>query len=882
MDKHSSSIGGYCMMNKVKLSDRFGLHFQVVLAAFLLAMVIFLLNLPVVGPTIQADEGAYLANAAAIAGNLNDYTNQYYAGYSVLLSPAFLFGGEPSDIWVRVKLINALLYFATILSLFVFSGMLKPDIPLKDRFLSVLLVSLYPMWVCMVGYSFSENAFVPVFILVCIAFLSLFDGGKLEWVMSGLFTGFLFWIHPKSVPVIFAVLLSASYIAFFQRKFVDISLLLISLAFMLIFYKYLFEPWLHSRMVISDLVHSPAYPSVSILLAAFASKEQLVHTLSKFGGHLFYITIATAGLVWLAFQNMFRDVISSSIHLQDWRIKRCALLVFLGISFLGTLLLSVLFLSSSRALRLDHWMYGRYIEGILGPILLIAVLDFLKGKKGIFFSLFFSVMGVLLMSMGLVDYIHTAPFNVSAFWQEFFLRNSGIGAWFITGFLPIMVLYFSPKRVSLFLLMLLFLFNSALQIRWHIPASRGASQRWEVASFVRGHFPKGSAIGYDVNGLRNYIGKVFWFDFGFQLYDYALKRISLDAKHILPERAFFSFSRSETLLDEGFMPVMLSSHNGPVLWEKRDLNDFIESYPIRIRERMPLLAFYLKDGWYGLEKNHVWSNRKAEILMPIPQICRFNGGFIVLTASVFAASERREGCLLFSIDGEEYFAVSIEDDNVKNFKLPFKPERKVVKIKIAIPNAISPIELNSGSDRRTLGIALKAIDIEEYANTESRNLLVESNGTRISVAPLHNHYALGEAISFANNGLSEDFITFGWSGQEENYRWTDNSQASMLFHIQDRERGGDLLLRLRASAYLGGGLSHQSVEVFANEEKVATWEMADLDWYEAVIPSRLMQNDTLDIVFNISNPTSPSEVGQSGDTRKLGIAARELIIEKQK
>ena len=63
------------------------------LAALVLAMAlglgVFVLNLPVKGPMIQADEGSYLANAAAIAGFPNDMASSYHAGYSFLIAPAF-------------------------------------------------------------------------------------------------------------------------------------------------------------------------------------------------------------------------------------------------------------------------------------------------------------------------------------------------------------------------------------------------------------------------------------------------------------------------------------------------------------------------------------------------------------------------------------------------------------------------------------------------------------------------------------------------------------------------------------------------------------------------------------------------------------------------
>jgi hypothetical protein len=137
---------------------------------------------------------------------------------------------------------------------------------------------------------------------------------------------------------------------------------------------------------------------------------------------------------------------------------------------------------------------------------------------------------------------------------------------------------------------------------------------------------------------------------------------------------------------------------------------------------------------------------------------------------------------------------------------------------------------------------------------------------------------IGESILFSEYGLSEFIVGYGWGGQEKNHRWTNGPRAGSLIRFHDQP-GKDLLLRLKASAYLGGGLTHQTIGVNVNGQDVATWKMRGLDWYEADIPIGLVGEDRLlKVVFNISDPKSPAEVSASTDTRKLGIAARELVI----
>ncbi|MDD4160182.1 MAG: hypothetical protein PHO18_04465, partial [Synergistaceae bacterium] len=106
------------------------------------------------------------------------------------------------------------------------------------------------------------------------------------------------------------------------------------------------------------------------------------------------------------------------------------------------------------------------------------------------------------------------------------------------------------------------------------------------------------------------------------------------------------------------------------------------------------------------------------------------------------------------------------------------------------------------------------------------------------------------------------------------------NEVSMLFDVQN---AGDknLLLQIRAFAYLGGGLPCQTVDVYVNDIKTASWKITDEAWHEAQIPHSTVGNGLLKIKFVISDPTSPKDIGQSTDERKLGIAVKELIISSE-
>jgi len=146
----------------------------------------------------------------------------------------------------------------------------------------------------------------------------------------------------------------------------------------------------------------------------------------------------------------------------------------------------------------------------------------------------------------------------------------------------------------------------------------------------------------------------------------------------------------------------------------------------------------------------------------------------------------------------------------------------------------------------------------------------------------HNKYKLGQLIKFSSRGSSDAFILCGWSGPEPTHIWTDRSSAKLRF-VLDKEPHGDLILHLRGSGfYANGNIKHQMITVLVNGIRVADWELGN-QWlagkYEAVIPTSIISNGTIEVVFKVSNPASPQDFGLPGMNRRLGMAVKELMID---
>lgn len=686
--------------------------FFYIMIIFLLTFAVFYVSGSIMGPMIQADESSHLLNAAAIAGHYNDFASNYHAGYSLLISPAFFFANSPEQAWFFVKIINGGLYFIGALFLLFLANRLDTGKSRVIPIASVVVVAIYPMWVVMVGYSFSQIGFFAAYVVLAYLVLRAVQGNTLFWLFSGLMAGFIYWLHPTGLAVAIALCLSALYESVAKKKLLILLVSLTSVLAMILSYKYLFVPWLYERMTISGANPSLHYPSITNILKSLFTLNEAIDFMSRVAGHVFYLTIGTVGLIWAYFINMFYGNKPAVVTVPN------TLVIFLSLSLLGVLALSVLlFTSTPEATRLDHWMYGRYVEGVIAPLILIGALSLTPRTQGV--SIAVAIVASLVLMVGITEYTHTARMNVSAFWQDFYIRDAGLVLWCLSGIslilVSMMISRFS-RLASLVFIGCIFTWMSSLQINWHESASKNATNRSDLARVVRQHYPSGICVGFDHSGINTYNRHVHWFDYGFVLYDYGLQRISASDWMSQCDGPLFSYDDS---LDQsmGIHRIGKSTTDGPTLWAKESL-PFIGTYPFIVQARSLDLNRVLDEGWYQMEAEHVWSKANAVLKLPVPERCRtISSCEAVVSFSAFGASADREVSVKFKlIDANSQtiaFDLQITDAGLHSVDIPLTESNSFQLVDIEIPQALSPSTLSNSKDNRVLGIALKEIQIRE-------------------------------------------------------------------------------------------------------------------------------------------------------------------------
>jgi hypothetical protein len=143
-------------------------------------------------------------------------------------------------------------------------------------------------------------------------------------------------------------------------------------------------------------------------------------------------------------------------------------------------------------------------------------------------------------------------------------------------------------------------------------------------------------------------------------------------------------------------------------------------------------------------------------------------------------------------------------------------------------------------------------------------------------------YRLGQTISFGAGGNGWAYAQDGWNVPSPTGVWTRGEMgASLSLEITEPGRSGNYRLSVDGLAFLGPRHPVQMVDVEVNGTLVAQWKF-DLEqpagWRTAAIPPGLLAGGSASIVFRSPGSISPAEMGDSSDTRILGIGIKAIIL----
>lgn len=140
-------------------------------------------------------------------------------------------------------------------------------------------------------------------------------------------------------------------------------------------------------------------------------------------------------------------------------------------------------------------------------------------------------------------------------------------------------------------------------------------------------------------------------------------------------------------------------------------------------------------------------------------------------------------------------------------------------------------------------------------------------------------YELGNVISFGEVGGSEKYKRSGWSNPEKEFTWTTGTSAKLLLEVPNTSE--PLQLRMRLSGFINPpGLPSQPVEILANGQKIADWQVSSPAEFTATVSAAIASTGELSIEIKTPKAASPKALGVSDDSRILGVNCFEMTLSK--
>ncbi|MFO7844405.1 MAG: hypothetical protein R6V16_11395 [Bacteroidales bacterium] len=567
-------------------------------------LVYWLVSKSYTGPSVLNDEIGYLANAALISGHIIDGAFSYHAGYSFFLAPLFIIFSEPSHIWQAAMVLNAFIWAVSFLLLAFILKALVPEFSKGQLFIALLISAVYPTWITMSGYVFTTTAFVFVYLLAVLTFL-LWKPDKFWTIVPHcLAVGYLYWIHPIGLAVCVASLIVVGFVSLKEKSYASTLLNIVLLVVLIIIYREVVDKWLVMLATPED--HVPLYrhyPASERIIGRLFNYDFWLEAAAKAAGQISYLIVSSFGLAlfgFIACINKSYPLIERVNKDNDngYNLVFYSTYAFLALSLLGVLAMGVMFFSVGGSTRIDQWIYGRYTEMVVLPLLALGYLSSWN-KKGLIFAALFIISTGLLLNQIVDTEVINLNITTVAFWPQYVILESNYLYWMVAGALAVLLLGWVRNHnklahlLTLAIVLTVFVLSTAIQTYVHHDRISAHGKPSAFVEIIRENYPPGTCVGVnpeEFGDFRNDPQRQKYHLHLFHLYDYTYRRMSPEEWLNSCNGPYLSYSLDGLDAQQGVNIVGEEVHSNLYLLVKDDdLNIVIPKSTNSIR--------FTDDGW---------------------------------------------------------------------------------------------------------------------------------------------------------------------------------------------------------------------------------------------------------------------------------------------
>lgn len=344
--------------------------------------------------SILDDEFGYWANAAYFAGydwsGVASNIKYYSYGYSIILTPLFLIFDDPIVMYKVSILLNAIMLYCSFLLCYDISKKLSRDTNRTVLILISFVISMYPAYIVQTNVAWCESALIFFVWLLVRLLMSINDKSKqVTLLVLGMLSFYIYIIHQRAIGIVISSIIVVCIMKI-TNKITWTQLCWFFIGIVLL---------LSIHVAVKDNLQANLYlSSQNIAANDFSGQIKKIRDLFTFNGfinfiriyasQLFYIGTASFLMVFLAMYEIaikltssFKDLYyTRKLNIID-KNEKIFLYMFLIIAFCFTTFISALFMTEPS--RIDHIVYGRYNEMLIGPIILIGFMNLISDKAKI-------------------------------------------------------------------------------------------------------------------------------------------------------------------------------------------------------------------------------------------------------------------------------------------------------------------------------------------------------------------------------------------------------------------------------------------------------------------------------------------------------------------
>jgi len=327
------------------------------------------------------DECGYMGQAKLLAGDnwSNVISQMPYYSYGCGIVPSLIMRiGLPYYIEYRIILfINSLL----LIGIYCISINLIKSLysGISDKLASIIsfVVVCYPSNIAFSNFLLSENYLTFFLYVVCLLLVKYLNTEKNGYLLGSFgIAAFMFYIHNRAIALIVALIILFICIITEKKQWRNLillfGLLIVTAIILWVGNKYKIVtqnslwPVKNNLSAINDIGQIAPSEMIRDLLDV----KKLGLRLTMASGKIWYLLVATFGLFAIGIFNLAKK--SLTIVKGRFTIQK-GFALFLFLSFIGTC--GVFFLLNAGVSRIDHIIIGRYLDYMVGPIIMIGLCE---------------------------------------------------------------------------------------------------------------------------------------------------------------------------------------------------------------------------------------------------------------------------------------------------------------------------------------------------------------------------------------------------------------------------------------------------------------------------------------------------------------------------